>query len=48
MFSQIMTEARDEEAQKELTGLADKVGVAIERLQRKRMAAEIDSAEGPK
>lgn len=43
--SQIMTETKDEEAHRELTGLADKVGIAVERLQRKRMAAEADSAE---
>ena len=38
--SRIMTEVKDKQAHKELTALADKVGVAIERLQRKRMEAE--------
>lgn len=38
--AQIMKDAGDEEARQELSTLADKAGIAMERLRRKRMDAE--------
>jgi hypothetical protein len=36
----ILNEAKDEEGGRALIGLAEKVGIAIEQLRRKRLAAE--------
>jgi hypothetical protein len=46
--AQILHDAKDEDGRNELNALADKIGISLERLRRKRMAAEADGPDsGP-